>query len=378
MRYLTRPILKDLSRKLVFLSGPRQVGKSTLARSLIHSPSQYLNWDIPSDRKIIRDISWLKKDGLVVLDELPKFLKWKNFLKGVIDEYGNTPPLLVTASARLETFKRGGDALTGRTYMYHLHPIDPLEAVEHFGAKDTFEACQKLIRTGGFPEAFLNPNEAARLREDRLQMVVREDIRDLSMISELRGMQLLIDLLRDRVGGTINYSNLASDVGVSAPTIKKWIELLERLFVIFLIHPYSRNIARSIRKEPKVYFYDCAAATNGEGATFENLVGLTLLKWIQFSNDSVGTRYGLSYFRDKDKHEVDFVVTSGLKPLALVEVKRGDDTLHPGLVYLKKILPTCKAFQIVNARIKRQERLDIQTLSVADIRELRVVLEKRE
>jgi predicted AAA+ superfamily ATPase len=378
MRYLTQQVQYDVAKKLVFLAGPRQVGKSTLARSLIQSPSQYLNWDIASDRKIIRDVSWSKNDGLVVFDELHKFVKWKNFLKGIIDEYGNVPPILVTGSARLETFKRGGDALTGRTFMYHLHPIDPLEAVDFFGAVDPFEASQKLIKTGGFPEAFLNPNDAARLREDRLQMVLREDIRDLSMISELRGMQLLIDLLRDRVGGTINYSNLASDVGVSAPTIKKWVELLERLYVLFLLHPFSRNISRSIRKEPKVYFYDCAVGTNGEGYCFENLIGLTLLKWIQFANDTVGSRFGLSYFRDKDKHEVDFVVTDGLKPIILVEAKLSDCATHSGLIYLKKIVPSCKAFQIVGARIKREEKLDIRKISVADIGELRDLLKSRQ
>ena len=182
MRYLTEPITKDLSKKLVFLAGPRQVGKSTLAKSLITSQSNYLNWDILTDRKIIRDRAWVKDAGLVTLDELHKFPKWKSFIKGVIDEYGNSPPLLVTGSARLETFKRGGDALTGRTYMYRIHPIDPIEAVDYFKIPDPYTAAQMLLQTGGFPEAFLNPDDAARLREDRLQIVLREDVRDLSMI----------------------------------------------------------------------------------------------------------------------------------------------------------------------------------------------------
>jgi uncharacterized protein len=367
MRYLISSIEKDLPKKLVFLAGPRQVGKSTLVKTLIESKSHYLNWDVSADRKIIQAVGWPKDGSVVVLDELHKYLKWKGFLKGVIDEYGNKPPLIVTGSARLETFRRGGDALTGRTYLYRLHPIDPTEAVTFFKAKDSLDASKKLIQTGGFPEAYLNPRDADRLREDRLQVVVREDLRDLSAVSELRGVQLLIELLRERVGGTVNYSHLASDIGVSPPTVKKWIELLERLYLIYIVYPYSRKLARSIRREPKVYFYDCAAATNGNGYRFENLIGSYLLKKIHFLNDSRGTRYGLSYFRDKEKHEVDFVVTDGLKAKLLVETKLSDDSIGKGLKYLNRMIPEARAVQIVGADVKSQHQGEIEILSVGQL-----------
>jgi predicted AAA+ superfamily ATPase len=370
MRYLTAQIQKDLRKKLVFLAGPRQVGKSTLATSLVSAPSNYLNWDVPTDRKIIRSAAWAKGSGLVVLDELHKFVKWKSFLKGVIDEYQNKPPILVTGSARLETFRKGGDALTGRTYMHRIHPIDPIEAVQLFEQRDALLATQVLLKTGGFPEAFLNPTDADRLREDRLQVVLREDLRDLSMVTELRGMALLVDLLRERVGGTVNYSNLAADIGVSPPTVKKWVELLERLYVIFLVYPHSRNLARSIRREPKVYFYDCAAAANGDGARFENLVGSCLLKWIHFFNDALGRRYSLQYFRDKDAHEVDFVVCEGLRPKIMVEAKLADSDLHPGLVYLGRMLPKVKGFQIVGAKLKERQTGQLRVMGVGAIDEV--------
>ena len=372
MRYLEPNIIADLKKKLLFLAGLRQVGKSTLAKSLVKSASNYLNWDVTSDRRAIREIAWPKRSGVVVLDELHKFIKWKSFLKGLIDEFQNNPPLLVTGSARLETFRKGGDALTGRTYMYRLHPIDPLEAVQQFGIKDALLASQQLIKSGGFPEAFLNPKEADRLREDRLQVVLREDIRDISMVSELRGMELLIELLRERVGGTINYSHLAADIGISPPTVKKWIELLERLYVIFIVYPYSRNLARSIRREPKVYFYDCSAATNGDGFRFENLIGSCLLKWIHFLNDSAGRRLNLQYFRDKDKHEVDFVICEGLQAKMLVEAKLSETDLHPGLSYLNRVLPKAHGFQIVGTPIKEKQ---IGSISIRSINNIAAIVE---
>ncbi len=338
-----------------------------MAKSLIESPSNYLNWDVVKDRRTIREIAWAKQDGLVVLDELHKYIKWKGFLKGVIDEFQNNPPLLVTGSARLETFRKGGDALTGRTYMYRLHPIDPIEAVENFGRVDALSATSLLLKTGGFPEAFLNPKDADRLREDRLQVVLREDVRDLSVISDLRGMELLIELLRERVGGAVNYSNLAMDIGISPPTVKKWIDLLERLYVIFLVYPHSANFARSIRREPKVFFYDCAAATNGDGAKFENLVGASLLKWIHFANDSMGRRYSLKYFRDKDSREVDFVICEGLKPKILVEAKLSDTELHPGLAYLSKALGNLKGYQLVSTATKKKQVGNVTIFSMSDI-----------
>ena len=367
MRYLASQLQADLKKKLVFLAGPRQVGKSTLAKSVITADANYLNWDIPAERQTIRQRAWPKDRGVVVLDELHKFITWKSFLKGVIDEYRNDPPLLVTGSARLEAFRKGGDALTGRTFMHRLHPIDPIEAVTIFAQKDTLTATERLLQTGGFPEAFLTPPDADRLREDRLQVVLREDLRDLSLVTELRGMELLVELLRERVGGAVNYSNLAADIGVSPPTVKKWIALLERLYVIFVVPPFSRNIARSIRREPKVYFYDCAAATNGPGARFENLVGGMLLKWIQHANDCRGSRFQLFYFRDKEKHEVDFVLCEGLRPRALIEAKLNSSELHPGLRYLSRLLPQTSAMQLVGRALKTQQKDNVTIRSMQEI-----------
>jgi len=305
VRYLAPFIREDVREKLILLPGPRQVGKSTLAKSFLDKNGVYLNWDIRKDKRTIHDAAWPKDASLVVLDELHKLPKWKNFLKGLIDEYGNRPPLLVTGSARLEVLRRDGDALTGRTYHYRLHPIDIAEAETFTPELSASQRLARLLETGGFPEAYLKPQNAERLRNDRLEMVVREDLRDLSKTTAIQAIDLLVELLRERVGSRINHSHLAGDISVSMPTVKNWIRLLERLYLVFLISPYSRGLARGLKKEPKVYFFDCAAGFDEKGARLENVVACALLKFCHLAHDRAGRKLRLHYFRDREGREVD-------------------------------------------------------------------------
>src|SRR5258707_2399505 len=182
MRYLVPRLPEDLGKKMVLQSGARQCGKTTLAKTLLDVGGEYLNWDITKDRKVIREIAWPKDASLVVLDELHKAPKWKNLLKGVVDEFGNKPPLLVTGSARLDAFRRTGDALTGRHYFYRLHPIDPAESNLFLPDLTLVTRIKRLLSAGGFPEAYLNPKEAARLPKDRIVLVQSEEFRDFSMV----------------------------------------------------------------------------------------------------------------------------------------------------------------------------------------------------
>ena len=366
MRYLNASLQRDLQRKMVLLAGPRQCGKTTLAKSLLDERGVYLNWDITKDRRIIRDLAWPKDASLLVLDELHKAPKWKNLLKGIVDEFHNRPPVLVTGSAKLDAFRRAGDALTGRHYFYRLHPIDIAESNAFLPQLDLRSRLTRLLKAGGFPEAFLEPQEAARLRNDRMELVTREDLRDLSRVSSWRGPADLVELLRERVGGPANYDSLAQSLGISPPTAKSWVELLEKLYLIFLLPPYSRSLSRSIRKDRKVYFFDCAAAYDeSDGAQLENLVACCLLKFVQWRKDARGESWELFYLRDREGREVDFVVTQNRRVHWLIEVKASDDRVSPSLGYYTRKLNPKESIQLVLNLEHPQERAGIKVLPLA-------------
>ena len=283
------------------------------------------------------------------------------------DEFANTPPILVTGSARLDALRKTGDALTGRHYFYRLHPIDVAESRRFLPGMPLAGRVQRLLQTGGFPEAFLHPEESLRLRNDRMELIVKEDSHNLSQISSWRGAVDLVELLRASVGKPVNYDSLARDLGISPPTVRNWITLLENLYIVFLIPPYSRHLTRSIRKEKRAFFYDCAAAYDDtQGAQLENLVACCLLKYIQFKKDATGENWGLFYLRDKEKREVDFVVTLNRRVHWLIEVKKSDDAIGNGLKYYTRRLKPKESIQLVLHLDRAREKSGIKILPLGE------------
>jgi len=347
MRYLEKYIQKDLNKKMEFLGGPRQVGKTTLSQNILSKTSGvYFNYDDIDQKKSIFKKEWKNSDLLIILDEIHKHKDWKNFVKGLFDTQQKQHQFLITGSARLDVYKKGGDSLVGRYHHWRLHPFTLDEIPENISPS---EALTRLMNVGGFPEPFLENDEeqARRWRKERYDRVIREDIQDLEKIHALRDIQTLAFLLQERVSGTIVYLHLAQDLQVTSDTVKHWIEILERMYLCFSIMPYSTKLTRALRKPKKIYFFDNADIKGDNGMKFENLVATHLLKRLHFWEDKTGYRYELRYIRDKEKREVDFVILKEGKVEELIEAKWSDSKISKHLKYFQNKINAPKATQIV-------------------------------
>lgn len=322
-RALAPLLRKDLDRKIVLLSGPRQCGKTTLARGL-SADATYFNYDVPEDRLVLARREWPRDTPLVIFDELHKMKNWKSWLKGIYDSEGIPPRLIVTGSARIDIARKMGDSLAGRHFLFRLHPFCMKETRGAFARDDAFD---RLMRVGGFPEPFLEHDETfyRRWKRAHTDVILRQDLLDLEQVHQISAMETLIELLRSRVGSTVSYQSLGRDLERDPSTVKRWLTLLENLYVIFRVTPWHRNVARALLKEPKFFFYDNGQVLGDEGARHENLVACALWREVQWTEDVTGRRAALHYLRTKDGREIDFLVALDGRPHLLVEAKWADD-----------------------------------------------------
>jgi len=357
-RYLYDPIHKDLLKKIVIVTGPRQVGKTWLAKELMKEfrNPQYLNYDHLDDARIIRSQTWSLDADLLVLDEVHKMKEWKGFIKGSYDTRPAGQSILITGSARLDTFRQAGESLAGRYFSYRLHPLSVRELKDSLPPR---EALKLLNRLGGFPEPFLSGSEteAARWRKQYYTDLIREDILEFSRIHEIKAIRLLVEMLRERVGSPLSYTSLAGDLQIAPNTVRKYVDILESLCIIFLVRPFHSNIARAVLKEPKVYFFDSSYVKGDEGVRLENTCAISLLKHVQYLQDTAGEDLSLCYLRTRDGREVDFALCRENRNTALIEVKLAGNRPSPGLLYFQKRMPGVPAFQLVQ-NLRQEESVD--------------------
>lgn len=353
-------------RQIAMVTGPRQVGKTTSARAG-SGDHRYYTWDRQTDRALITRgpdavasdlaLNELREEKLtVVFDELHKYRSWRAFLKGFFDVYSDRTSSVVTGSARLGHFRRGGDSLMGRYFLYRMHPVSVGELARTSIANTCIqparridpETVEQLLRFGGYPEPFLNGTTRFynKWRKLRSELLFREDLRDLTRIQEAGQVEVLGELLAAQAGNLVSYSSLAGTVNVAVDTIRRWIETLESLYYCFTVRPWSKSIPKALRKQPKVYLWDWSLVTD-VGARTENFVAAHLLKAVNWWTDIGLGSFELAYLRDKEKREVDFVVVRDGHPWFLVEVKTADHrNLSPALSYFQHQTGARHAFQV--------------------------------
>jgi len=370
-RYLTPYIVDDLKDKMVFIGGPRQVGKTTLCRNFVAAffkNHAYFNWDNRSDRKAIMAASWPGDAELLIFDEIHKYRQWKGLIKGEYDKLKDRFKFLVTGSARLDLYRRGGDSLQGRYHYYRLHPFtlaemegisykSPVPGVIPVGQNFYQDALNTLDNFGGFPEPVTRQSkrQLRRWHNEKIERMFREDILDVQSIRDIGNMKLLSDILPVKVGSLLSLNAIREDLEVSHRAVTHWMDILEAFYYHFRIYPYATKKIRSLKKEPKLYLWDWSEVEE-EAARFENLIASHLLKFVHFIIDHEGHKAELYYLRDVDKREVDFLVTINNKPWFAVEVKLNDTSLSPSLLYFRDRLAIPHVYQVVKK--EKTDRLE--------------------
>lgn len=356
------PFLHEfLDEKIVLLMGPRQVGKTFLSQSL-EKKFQYFNFDAIESRRDLLEKTWLRDKSLVIFDELHKMKKWKQWLKGIYDLEKGKNKILVTGSARMDTFKKVGDSLAGRHHSLRLFPF----SIKELGVQNAKSAFYDMMKLGSFPEPFFSGSErkAALWRRSHIDMILRQDILTQEVLRDVQSIETLVELLSQRVGQGISYKNLSDELSVSPQTVKKWIQLLESYYIIFAIYPYTKNVAEAIKKEPRIFFYDVGRVNSDEGFKIENVVALHLLKRNAFLEDTEGAKMRLCYLRDKKKREVDFAIERNGKLTHLIEIKKSETDYNTHLNYYAERLKPEKSLHLV---LELKKEKDYENYQMRDL-----------
>jgi predicted AAA+ superfamily ATPase len=361
-RYIENSVDEDLKSKMVFVGGPRQVGKTTFALTFLSEPSEkhpaYLNWDNILIRSALLRGELPPNESIIVLDEIHKFARWRNLVKGFYDAGKSEISFIITGSARLDYYSKGGDSLQGRYHYYRLHPFSLREINTDPSQSDV----QRLLKYGGFPEPFLKAEEKfwRRWQRERLQRVIYEDIRDLENIKEISLLELLAEELPNRVGAPLSVKKLKELLQVAHETVERWLKIFERMYYCYRIPPYGSPKVRAVKKEQKLYLWDWSIVPDS-GPRFENLIASQLLKYCHLMEDTEGFRMDLRFIRDTDKREIDFVVLKDGRPMFAVECKSGEKSINPALFYFMERTPIPKFYQVHEGR-KDYEKNGVRVL----------------
>jgi len=363
-RYIKNSVYEDLQNKMVFIGGPRQVGKTTFALTFLTEHNEkhpaYLNWDNILTRSALLKGELPPNEDIIVLDEIHKYARWRNLVKGFYDTRKSDVSFIITGSARLDYYSKGGDSLQGRYHYYRLHPFSIQELSNNPSESDV----QSLLKFGGFPEPLLRAEEKfwRRWQRERLQRVIYEDIRDLENIKEISLLELLAGELPNRVGAPLSVKKIKELLQVAHETVERWLKIFERMYYCYRIPPYGSPRIRAVKKEQKLYLWDWSTVPD-PGPRFENFVASQLLKYCHFMEDTQGYHMDLRFIRDTDKREADFVVLKEGRPMFAVECKSGEKNINQSLFYFMERTSIPKFYQVHEGR-KDYEKGGVRVLPI--------------
>jgi len=343
----------EFGRQMRFITGPRQCGKTTMSMQKLETEGctdMYFNWDDNNVKQKYRnDPGFLPKTGKsrkkwVCFDEIHKVPKWKNILKGIFDTREKEYNFIITGSARLDAFRKSGDSLAGRYFLFRLNPVILAEynaasakhitpessAVDYIRknidrSKTAEHGMEELLMHSGFPEPLLKGSDKfTRLwNEGYFERVIKEDMRDLSSVHFLQKAADLVYLLPAKVGSPLSVDSLVEDLEINHRTVRNYVNHLMLNYLIFDIAPYTGTIKRLNKKARKVYFYNYSIIPD-DAAKFENFVAVELKTRTDLWNSSTADKYDLYYIRNREKKETDFLITRNNKPYLMAEVKLSD------------------------------------------------------
>ncbi len=358
----------DLNKKSVILSGPRQCGKTFIAKSLNANSYQYLNFDVVKDRKILIKNEWNLSKKIIIFDEIHKMKKWKSWFKGIVDSEQLGRPYLVTGSARLNTYKKIGDSLAGRYFYHRFFPFDLKEISDLFLQNEDMTEINflfdknklnqeqknkiilnRLMNVSGFPEPFLNNEKGFynRWSQTHLEVILKQDILETENVKSIKQIEILTSLLTEKVGNPLSYNSLTEDLQTDDKSIKRWVDILENAYVIFRIYPYtSKSFIHGLKKSPKLFFIDYCKVED-ESNRFENLVAMSLFKEICIRMDSFGEKFELRYIQNKQKKEIDFLILKNNKPHIFIEAKLSETSPSENFKLFEKYFPKIRKVQVV-------------------------------
>ncbi len=367
MKLIRRKLQEGLEQslfqgKIIILYGPRQVGKTTMVKQLLEEhkeQSLYLNCEILSVNQALSEPepkklkSYFGDNKIVVLDEAQKITNIGTVLKVFVDTYPEVQ-IIATGSSSFDLANVTSEPLTGRTNQFILYPLSFAEIMESSDRLSAEAKLENLLRYGAYPEVFLLAEEAAGARLNEISSnYLYKDVLNFDRIKKSNVIVNLLQLLALQLGNEVSYQEIAKALGISRLTVQKYIDILEKAFVLFSLRAFSRNLRKEISKSIKVYFYDLGirnsliqnynqlSIRNDLGALWENFLLIERLKKWSYNN-IFANRF---FWRTYDQKEIDYIEEREGKLFAY-EFKWGKGT-SPAPTDFLKTYPNAE-FKLIN------------------------------